>query len=121
MINLTDLAKEFELTAFCCSDQLNRPILGVYCGDLLSDVLANADAGFLWITVQMHPNITGVASVKELSGILLSNDRKPLHDTLEKAQQERIPLLGSRLSTYELATRIGRLLAGDRGHAADKS
>ena len=81
----------------------------------------NADAGFLWITVQMHPNITGVASVKELSGILLSNDRQPLPDTLEKAQQEHIPLLGSRLSTYELAMRIGRLLAGDKGHEAAKS
>jgi len=121
MTKLSDLAKALEFATFCCPDQMMRPVRGVYCGDLLSDVLANADVGFLWITVQMHPNITGVAAVKELSGILLSNDRKPLADTLEKARQEHIPLLGSPLSTYELATRIGRLLAGEMGHAADKS
>ncbi|HEX7344326.1 MAG TPA: serine kinase [bacterium] len=121
MLRLADLIKELELTTFYYADELNRKIDGVYCGDLLSDVLANAEAGYLWITVQMHPNITGVASVKELSGILLSNDRKPQPETLEKAQHEKIPLLGSRLSTYDLATRIGRLLSADKDHAAAKS
>jgi predicted transcriptional regulator len=110
MLILKDLAKRLDLVVFCCPEGLEKPVLGAYCGDLLSDVLANADEGSLWITVQTHPNIAGVASLRELCAILLANDRQPQPETLEKAEEQKIPLLGSKLSAFKLAAQIGSLL-----------
>ncbi len=71
-------------------DNLGRRINKGYVSDLLSDVLANAEKGDLWITLQIHKNIVAVASMKELSGIILINSREPEKETIEKAKQRRI-------------------------------
>ena len=114
---LKDLISKLELNVFCSKGELDRPVSGGYCGDLLSDVMANASAGFIWITVQMHPNIAAVASLKELSGIVLVNDRQPQPETIEKAESEKIPILGSKLSSYELAVQLHKLLSAGESHA----
>ncbi len=111
MLRLKDIVSNLDLEIFFGSALLERPVSGGYCGDLLSDVLANAPGGSIWITVQMHPNIAAVASLKELSGILLVNGRKPQPETMEKAEEEGIPIIGSRLPAFELAARLSRMLA----------
>lgn len=85
---------------------LDREILGGYCGDLLSDVMANSTRGSVWLTVQSHQNIVAVAVLRELSAIILVNGRNPDEDTRRKAEDESIPLLLSPLSAFELARRI---------------
>jgi len=81
-------------------------VKGGYASDLLSDVIANTKEGYLWVTLQTHANILAVAKLKDLAAILLVNSRKPDADTLEKAEKERIVLLESELSTFELAGRL---------------
>jgi hypothetical protein len=44
--------------------------------------------------------------MKGLSGIILVNGRESAGDTLEKAEAEGIPLMVSRLSTFELSGRL---------------
>ncbi len=117
MVKLQSVIEELELQVYCCEDKTDRLVQGVYCGDLMSDVLANAAAGMLWITVQMHPNIAAVASLKDLSAIVLSNGRSPQPETIEKAKGENIPILGSPLGTFELAAKLSELLAGSADHA----
>lgn len=85
---------------------LNRKVTGGYVSDLLSDVMGNADEGNIWITLQLHINIVAVASLKGLSAILLVNNRVPDIDTLQKAKSEKIPILTSPLSAFELAGRL---------------
>jgi len=97
-------------------DNLDREVSGAYASDLLSDVIANSSEGHLWITLQTHVNIVAVASMKGLSGIVLVNGREPAGDTLEKAEAEGIPLMVSRLPTFELAGRLFNLgLTAGRG------
>jgi hypothetical protein len=72
----------------------------------MSDVMANAEEGCLWITLQTHVNIVAVAAMKELAGIVLINGREPEVETLEKAEDKKIPILVSQLPAFEL---IGRL------------
>lgn len=119
MIKLEDIARSMGLEIFSGKTELNRSVTGGYCGDLMSDVMVNAAAGNIWITVQMHPNIAAVASLKELSSIILANDRKPQPETLEKLESEKIPLLGSPLPAFELAAKIGALLAAGANDAAE--
>jgi hypothetical protein len=73
---------------------------------LLSDVLANSEEGNLWITLQIHQNIVGVASMKDLAGIILINNREPETETLEKAEAEKLPIMVTEMPTFEL---VGKL------------
>ncbi len=79
---------------------------GGYVSDLLSDVMAQSKEGDIWVTLQAHPNIIAVASLKELAGIVIVQGRKPEEETLKKAQNEEIPILVSDLQAFEI---VGRL------------
>ena len=87
-------------------NRLSEEVTGGYASDLLSDVIAHSRKGNIWITIQTHPNIVAVATMKELSGIILTGGRTPDPDTVQKAEEEGIPILISSLFTFEL---VGRL------------
>jgi predicted transcriptional regulator len=84
----------------------DREVTGGYCGDLLSDVMANSPKGSVWLTIQSHHNIVAVAVLKELAAIILVNGRSPDEETKARAEDEGIPILRSDLSAYELAGRL---------------
>ena len=115
-MNLSDLVKEFGLEVKAGSGRLDREVKGGYVSDLMSDVLAHADEGTLWVTLHIHQNIVAVASHKDLAGIILVQGRQPEKDTIAKAEEENVPILVSGLSAFEL---VGRLYkAGIRGAEA---
>lgn len=104
------IAKELNLKLMSGSDKMKNNATGGYTGDLLSDVMANAREGDIWITRQIHQNIVAVATLKELSAILLVNSCEPAKDTLEKAIKENVVILVSSLPAFELSGRIYNLL-----------
>ena len=101
-----DLVNIFELKVRAGNDQLQKEVSGGFAGDLLSDVIAHSRKGNIWITIQTHPNIVAVATMKELPGIILTGGREPDGDTVQKAEEEGMPILVSPLLTFEL---VGRL------------
>ncbi len=108
-MKIKDIIKALDLEIKTGKDLLEREVTGGYAGDLLSDVLANSEKGNIWITLQIHLNVVAVASVKELSGIIIVNGRKPEEETLKKAEEERIPIMVSGLSTYKIVGRLYEL------------
>ena len=113
-ITLHHLAESLQLAVATGEEWLERDVIGGYASDLLSDVLAHARKGNVWITLQIHPNIAAVASAKELCGIIIVQGRTPEAETLRKAAEEHLPIMVSPLATYELACRLGEL--GVRNH-----
>lgn len=105
-MKLREIVEELDLGVKTGADKLDDEVTGGYASDLLSDVLANSEEGNIWITLQIHHNIVAIASIKGLAGILLINDREPAEDTVAKAKDEGIPILGTSLSTFEV---VGRL------------
>ena len=105
-MKLKEIIEPLNFEVLAGADSLDNDITGGYASDLLSDVLANAGEGNIWITLHIHQNIVGVANLKDLSGIILINGRVPEEDTLEKAEKEGIPIVGSSLPAFEL---IGKL------------
>ena len=101
-----DIAKSFGLETKTGKDHLAGEVTGGYASDLLSDVIAHSRKGNIWVTIQTHPNIVAVATMKELSGIILAGGREPDADTVQKAEEEGMPILISPLFTFEL---VGRL------------
>jgi len=112
-MTIQEVVDKSQLEILAQHDGLEKEVTGGYASDLLSDVIANSRAGNLWVTLQTHRNIVAVATLKELAAIILVNGRAPDPETLEKAQEEKVILLGTRLPAFEL---IGRLYAlGIRG------
>ncbi len=105
-MRLTDLATRLELKVFGGSVPPEREVLGGYVSDLLSDVIGHGRKNDLWVTIQVHPNIVAVAVLKELAGIVLVGGREPAAETLRQAEKEKVILLGTRLSAFDL---VGRL------------
>jgi hypothetical protein len=105
-MKLFELVEQLSLEVKTPGTDLTREVTGGYVSDMLSDVIANAEAGFVWVTFQSHLNIIAVASLKKLSGVILVNSRVPEAETLKKASQENIPVMTSPLPAFEL---VGRL------------
>ncbi len=59
-----------------------------YTSDLLSDVIANAQENGVWITVQRHINILGVAKVKNIVAIITPRSLKVDKELIERARAE---------------------------------
>jgi len=112
-MKLSEIAEKLSLTVRSAADSIEREVTGGYVSDLLSDVMANARKGNIWITLQIHQNIVAVASLNELSGIILINNREPEEDTIKKAESERIPILVSDIPAFDLVGRLYEL--GIRG------
>ena len=101
-MKLQEIIDSLSLKVETPSADLNREVSGAYVSDMMSDVMGNAKDGFLWITIQVHLNIIAVASLKNLSGIILVNSRVPAEDTLKKAIAENIPIMTTPLSAFDL-------------------
>ena len=105
-MQVKDLADQFNLKVVAGQKGLDRQVKDGYCGDLLSEIMANAPEGCVWLTIQGHQNIVAVAVLREMAAIIITGDQIPDDETLEKANQENIPLLLSPDAAYELAGRL---------------
>ena len=102
-MNVKEFAERFNLHVAAGQKGLQKQIQGGYCGDLLSDVMANAPTGCIWLTVQTHQNIINVAVLHEMAAIVLTGGQTPDQETIDRANQEGIPLLLWPDSAYNLA------------------
>jgi hypothetical protein len=109
-VNIRELADSLSLDIRTAQGDLGRAVTGCYISDLLSDVMANAKEGEVWITLQTHPNIVAVAALKNLAGIIITNNRSPEEETLKKAEDERIAVAVSPLSTFQVGGMLYTLL-----------
>ena len=112
-----DLVEKFDLAVAGGKSGLERDVTDGYCGDLLSEVMGNAPAGCAWMTVQGHQNIVAVAVLREMSAIVLTGGQKPDEETIQKADQEGIPILESPDSSFRLA---GQLFEAGVGNPDDE-
>jgi predicted transcriptional regulator len=110
-MQVKDIITILELKVFGGSQGLDREITGGYTSDLLSDVMGHADAGRIWITLQTHKNVIAVASLKDLSAVIIIKGNDPDADMLEQAKEEGIPILGSNEEAFEVTGRLYNLLS----------
>lgn len=88
-------------------DDLNEKMVNRgYVGDVLSNVIAQAKPGDLWVTCQGHPNIIAVAVLKKLSAIIIVGKRQPEPVTIQKAKSEKVSLFKSNLPAFEVVGKI---------------
>lgn len=86
-----------------------REIHGAYIGDLLSWVMGRADEGNAWITIMSNVNIVAVATLADVSCIILAEGVMPDQGVKETAEAKGINILSSKESAYEIAKALHEL------------
>ena len=92
-----------------CMPCPDKEIDGVYIGDLLSWVMGKADQGNVWITIMSNINTVAVATLVDVSCILLAEDVVPDPDVLNTAESKGINIISTSLSAYEAALMISKI------------
>ena len=103
------LATACDLKVLACPDP-EREIDGVYIGDLLSWVMGKAGEGNAWITIMSNLNVIAVASLTDVSAILLAEGVTLDREVKKAAEEKGINVLSAKLSAYEAAVKADGLL-----------
>jgi len=108
-MNLRELSQKIGLIQVDTAiGNRDKEVLGCYIGDLLSNVMAHAKEGDLWLTVQTHRNVVAVAVLLNLAAIVFVEGHLPQADTVERAHVEGVPLFSWPGSAYQLARELAR-------------
>lgn len=105
-MKLKSVVEKIGLKLLCCEKKMDQEITGGYASDLLSNVIARSNKGDLWVTMMSHANIVAVGVLKDLGGIIITEGREPDPETIRKAAEEKVPLMLTQLSTFQV---VGKL------------
>ena len=105
-MTVRDLIEALPAKVLIGEDHLDREVADGYCCDLLSWVMAHGKHSGAWITVQTHLNTVAVASLLELACIIVPEDIEVNEQTLAKADEEGIAVLGTALTGYQASGRM---------------
>jgi len=87
-------------------------LTGAYTSDLLSDVMAHAKDGGALVTIQAHKNTVAVATLVNISVIVVCNSRPLPDDMLEAARDEGIAVIRTGENQFTVSGRMWELLGG---------
>jgi len=85
-MKLADIVAALELEPVA-GIGLDKKVTGAYCSDLLSDVMAGAEAGSILITILTHENVVAVAALLDLAAVLFTAGKKPGMETVRLAEE----------------------------------
>jgi autotransporter adhesin len=109
-MTLLEIVESLGLLVLTSKKVGDKQITGGYTSDLLSDVMAHGRVGDLWITLQTHKNVLAVVKIKDLAGIVIVNDRRPDDETIQKADEEGVVVLGTQESAFSITGQLYQLL-----------
>ncbi len=100
-----------ELAEKCGFKTLSLPLPtrqtdGVYIGDLLSWVMGRAEADNTWITIMSNINVIAVATLADVSCVILAEGVRAEEDLIKVANEKGVNILSSDLPSYETALLI---------------
>jgi len=109
-MKVTQIVDALSLTVAAGTRGLDAEVTGGYSSDMLSCAMAGAAQGNLWVTLQGHLNVVAVATLNELAGVIVTEGKPISPEVLSKADDEGIPILTTRLGTFEVCGRLWELL-----------
>ncbi|MCX8021213.1 MAG: DRTGG domain-containing protein [Syntrophorhabdaceae bacterium] len=111
-MKVRELVSTLNLEVLTKKSDLEREIKGGYVSDLLSDVIANMGESYVWVTIQRHINILGVAKLKDVAAIVIPRNLTVGEEVIERAEEENIPILRTEKGAFEIVGLIFNALKG---------
>lgn len=108
-MTVKELANTLELKVINEADTA-REIHGAYTGDLLSWVMGRAKSDNVWVTIMSNVNVIAVASLCDVSLVILSENSVLDEEALQKAKMQDINVYSSEKASFELCAEIGKVL-----------
>lgn len=105
-MRVRDIVESLDLEVFSGEEKLDCEITGGCISDILSDVMAQAKKGMLWVTNQTHENVLAVTFFKSLAGVILPNGLQLEEEAARKAKEKGILVLLTDLSAFKI---VGKL------------
>lgn len=84
----------------------NKNIESGYSCDLLSEVIGRAKANSIWITVHTNLNVLAVASMIDISAVIIAEGHELSEDFIKRAKEEEITVLLSDEDSYSIAGKL---------------
>jgi predicted transcriptional regulator len=103
-MKLQEIADKLELEKL--TPVFDKEVTGVYISDMVSDVIANAKAGNLLVTVQVHANALAAANLVDICGIVVAQGKRPGDDVIRMAEKAEISIFSTALSRWQVATKL---------------
>lgn len=100
---IIDISQGEYLTDF---EAHEKEVKGACAADLMSDVLTSAQPHSILLTGLCNPQVIRTALMADLNAILLVRGKQPNQETIELANQERIPVISSPYGMFELCGRL---------------
>ena len=108
-MTVNELKEKLDLRVLV-EDDLDREVEDCYIGDLLSWVMGRAQAGNLWITIMSNVNTVAVASLADVSAVLLAENVTLEESIVQTAELKGVNILSTPLSAYEAAVKLSGAL-----------
>lgn len=85
-----------------------EPVNG-YVSDMLSCVMTGARKKGIWVTLQAHNNIVAVASLLDLSAVIITENAQPDEATIKKANEQGVVLLSTSRNSFYIVGKLWEL------------
>ena len=108
-MNVKEAIEKLNLKILVEGD-LEREITDCYIGDLLSWVMGRAGEDSIWLTVMGNINSIAVATLADVSCIVLVESSTLDEEAKTKAETHGVTILSCEDNAYKLATKIYELL-----------
>ena len=108
-MTVRELSLACDFKAICLADG-DRTVKGAYAGDLLSWVMGRASCDNAWITIMSNINIIAVASLLDVSCVILSDGVTPDEEIIRLAEEKGVNLLSATTPTFETAVKISEFI-----------
>ena len=109
-MTVSDIVEQLGLKVISGEKGLAKQVNGAYVSDLLSDVMGNVNEGQIWITLQTHKNVMAIASLKEVSAVIVVKGLQPSSECEEQSNEEDIPILSTDLGTFDISGKLYSVL-----------
>lgn len=107
-MTVKEVCKKLNLNILVEGD-LERTISDCYIGDLLSWVMGRAQEDCIWLTVMGNINSIAVATLADVSCIVLTENAALDEDAKIKAESMDVTILQTEENSYHLATKFFEL------------
>lgn len=104
-MKLNEIVEKLELKPIT-EQSAEADVTGVYISDMLSDVIANAKAGNVLVTIQVHANVIAAANLVDIAGIVVAQGKAPADDVVKLAEKNKIAVYATNLNRWQVATKL---------------
>ncbi len=104
--NMTLAELKDKLSLKPLNDVYEKELDGAFVSDMVSDVMAGAKPGNVWVTTQTHKNVVAAANLVDVAAVIVTRGRPVSDETLEIASRAELTVFSTDLDTYSL---VGKL------------